>query len=164
MNQSEDRTSIRQFSGVISGLVLITLILFLLAGKLQSEPNEDANPSQRALAEQNIRPVAGVRVGAEGAAVLAEAQAAATPVPAQDAVAEVNGEQVYSGMCMACHEAGLANAPISGSDLMAQRLSEKGIDTLVTNVIDGLNVMPPRGGDPGLTDEQIRAAVEFMLP
>jgi cytochrome c5 len=47
---------------------------------------------------------------------------------------------------------------------MAQRLSEKGIDTLVTNVINGLNVMPPRGGNPGLTDEQIRAAVDFMLP
>jgi cytochrome c5 len=65
---------------------------------------------------------------------------------------------------MACHAAGVAGAPIPGSDQMAQRLSEKGIDTLVTNVINGLNVMPPRGGNPALTDEQILAAIEFMLP
>ncbi len=65
---------------------------------------------------------------------------------------------------MSCHEGGVAGAPITGSDQMAQRLSEKGIDTLVANAINGINVMPPRGGNPGLTDEQIRAAVEFMLP
>jgi cytochrome c5 len=34
----------------------------------------------------------------------------------------------------------------------------------VSNAINGLNAMPPRGGNPTLTDEQIRAAVEFMLP
>ena len=46
---------------------------------------------------------------------------------------------------------------------MAARLEEKGMDTLVQNAINGLNVMPPRGGNPSLTDEQIRAAVEHMV-
>ena len=76
----------------------------------------------------------------------------------------MNGEQVYNGLCMACHETGVAGAPIAGSEQMAQRLSEKGIDTLVTNAINGINVMLPRGGNPSLTDDQIRAATEFMLP
>ena len=76
----------------------------------------------------------------------------------------VDGEAIYSGLCETCHEAGIAGAPISGSDQMAERLSEKGLEALVTNAINGLNVMPPRGGNPSLTDEQIRAAVEFMLP
>jgi cytochrome c5 len=49
-----------------------------------------------------------------------------------------------------------------GSDAMAQRMSEKGLDGLVSSVINGLNVMPPRGGQPSLTDEEIQAAVEFM--
>ena len=164
MSQSQDRTFIRQFSGIIIGLVLLTVVLIFVARSLQLEPDVDANPSQRTLAEQRISPVGGVRTGDEGAAALAEAQAAAAPAPAQSAVAEVDGEQVYNGLCMTCHAAGVADAPIAGSDQMAQRLSEKGIDTLVTNAINGLNVMPPRGGNPGLTDEQIRAAVDFMLP
>jgi len=32
----------------------------------------------------------------------------------------------------------------------------------VNNALNGLNAMPARGGNPALTDEQIRAAVEFM--
>ena len=79
-------------------------------------------------------------------------------------VAIVDGEQVYGGLCKTCHDAGVAGAPLSGSDQMAARLDEKGLETLVYNAINGLNAMPPRGGNPNLTDEQIQAAVEFMLP
>ena len=163
MSQSEDRNFIRRFSGIIIGLVLLTITLIFVARSLEFEPDVDVNPSQKALAEERISPVSGVRTGDEGVAALAEAQAA-TPAPEQSAAAEVDGEQVYNGLCMTCHTAGVAGAPITGSDQMAQRLSEKGIDTLVTNAINGLNVMPPRGGNPSLTDEQIRAAVDFMLP
>jgi cytochrome c5 len=162
MSQSEDRNFIRQFSGIIIGLVLLTITLIFLARSLQFEPEVDVNPSQKVLSEQRISPVSGVRTGDEGAAALAEAQAVAAPE--QSVVVEVDGEGVYNGLCMTCHAAGVAEAPITGSDQMAQRLSEKGIDTLVVNAINGLNVMPPRGGNPALTDEQIRAAVEFMLP
>lgn len=162
MSQSQDRTFIRQFSGIIVGLVLLTVVLIFVARSLQLESDVDANPSQKVLAEQRIKPVSDVRTGSEDAAALSAAQAAAAP--AQSAAAEVDGEEVYNGLCLSCHEAGVADAPITGSDQMAQRLSEKGIDTLVTNAINGINVMPPRGGNPGLTDEQIRAAVEFMLP
>jgi len=164
MSQSEDHNFIRQFSGIIIGLVLLTITLIFLARSLQFEPDVDVNPSQKALAEKRISPVSGVRTGDEGVAALAEAQAAAIPAPTQNAVAEVDGEQVYNGLCMTCHAAGVAGAPITGLDQMAQRLSEKGLDTLVTNAINGINVMPPRGGNPALTDEQIRAAIEFMLP
>jgi len=164
MSQSEDRAFIRKFSGIIIGLLLLTVILIFVARGWQSETPESDNPSQKALAEQRISPVGNVRTGEEGVAALAAAQAAAAPAPAQSADAEVNGEEVYNGLCMTCHSAGVAGAPITGSDQMAQRLSEKGMDTLVANAINGINVMPPRGGNPGLSDEQIRAAVEFMLP
>ena len=162
MSQTDDHTLIRRFIMIVVGLVLLTVVLIFVARSLQLEPDVDANPSKRASAEQRIKPVGGVRVGAQGAAALAEAQAATAS--AQSAAAEMDGEQVYNGSCVTCHEAGVADAPIPGSDQMTQRLIEKGIDTLVMNAIDGINVMPPRGGNPGLTDEQIRAAVEFMLP
>ena len=162
MSQSEDHAFTRRFGGIIIGLVLLTVVLVFLARSLQLEPDVDANPSQKVFAEQYVKPVAGVRTGAEGAAALAEAQASAAPV--QSAVAEVDGEQVYNGLCRTCHDTGIAEAPISGSEQMEQRLSEKGMDTLVSNAINGINVMPPKGGNPGLTDEQIQAAVEFMLP
>jgi cytochrome c5 len=45
---------------------------------------------------------------------------------------------------------------------MAER-AQKGEDVLVHSAVNGLNAMPPRGGRADLSDEQIRAAVEFML-
>ena len=180
MDQQDDRAFLRQFSGVIAGLLALTVVLIFLARYFQPEPDANANPSQAILAEQRIQPVGAVRFGEEGAAALAETQAAAqsaalavavasapatadaTGYAAGDAVAD--GEVVYAGLCKACHEAGVAGAPIAKSEQMAARLDEKGLDMLVSNALNGLNAMPPRGGNPTLTDAQIRAAVEFMLP
>jgi len=166
MDQQEDRAFLRQFSGVIAGFMLLTVALIFLARYMQPDSEEDANPSQAILAEQRIVPVGAVRSGEEGAAALAEAQAAAveTATVAEAGEVVVDGSAVFGGLCKTCHEAGVAGAPIAGSDQMAARLDEKGLDTLVSNAINGLNAMPPRGGNPTLTDEQIRAAVEFMLP
>jgi cytochrome c5 len=163
MSQSDDRTFIRQFSGIIIGLMLVTVVIIFLARSLQNTPDADANPSQYLLTEQRIAPVSGVRVGAEGAAALAAAQAAPAPAAVEGSAAEVDGEQVYNGLCMSCHDNGVAGAPIKGSEQLALRASEKGMASMVASAINGINVMPPRGGNPALTDEEIRAAVEFML-
>lgn len=165
MDQQEDRAFLRQFGGIIAGFMLLTVALIFLARYMQPDPDADANanPSQKILAEKRIAPVGAVRSGEEGAAALAEAQAAAVEATPATQV-EVDGSAVYAGLCKTCHEAGIAEAPIAGSDQMAARLQEKGLETLVSNAVNGLNAMPPRGGNPTLTDEQIQAAVEFMLP
>ena len=175
MSQKDDSVFIRKFSGIIIGLVVVTAVIIALAVSLQSTPDPDANPSHEILEDERIAPVAGVHVGEEGLAELAaedaEVVAAATETtaeptgtePAGDGGDSGNGKQVYEGVCTACHAAGVAGAPIPGSDLMAQRLDEKGVDGLVESVINGLNVMPPRGGRPDLSDEDIRAGVDYML-
>ena len=163
MDSQDDRAFLRQFSGVIAGFMLLTVALIFLARHMQPEPNANANPSQLILAEQRILPVGAVRAGEEGAAALAEAQTAAVAEgPAADV--PVDGEAVYNGLCKTCHEAGVAGAPVAKTDQFGTRLAEKGLETLVQDAINGLNAMPPRGGNPSLTDEQIKAAIEFMLP
>jgi cytochrome c5 len=163
MNKNDDSAFIKNFSGIIIGLMAFTGIIIVLALSLRGEPDLDANPSQQRLAEERIAPVTGVRQGADGQAALAaaaaEAQAAAAPAES----GPVDGSQVYNTVCMACHAAGVAGAPQPGSGELAQRLSDKGADGLLNSVINGLNVMPPRGGRPDLSDEQIQAAIDFML-
>jgi len=163
MDHQEDRAFLRQFSGVIAGFMLLTVALIFLARFIQPELEGDRNPSQAVLAEQRITPVGAVRSGEEGAAALAEAQAAVAEAAPEGEVV-VDGSAVYAGLCKTCHEAGVAGAPIADSEQMAARLTEKGLEALVASAINGLNAMPPRGGNPTLTDEQIQAAVEFMLP
>jgi cytochrome c5 len=162
MANNEDSAFVRQFSGVIAGFVVLTIALIFVARYMQPESEVDLNPSQGILAEQRIVPVGSVRYGEEGAAALAEAQAVAIETaPVGDVV--MDGPEVYGGLCKTCHDTGVADAPIPGSEQMAVRVSERGLDGLVQNALNGLNAMPPRGGNPALTDEQIQAAVEFML-
>ena len=78
-----------------------------------------------------------------------------------------NGTSVYEQNCMACHGEGVAGAPKLGEmDAWKERLP-KGIDAMVTLVIEGVQgysgAMPPRGGNPKLSDDQIREAVQYMV-
>jgi len=161
MDRKADSAFMRQFAGVIAGFVVLTIALIFLARHIQPDSSADANPSQGVLAEKRITPEASVRYGYEAAAALAEAQAAAASPAAEDTV--VDGAAVYNGLCVSCHAAGVAGAPIPGSEQFAAREAERGHDGLIQNAINGLNAMPARGGNPSLTDAQIQAAVEFML-
>jgi cytochrome c5 len=163
MDLKADSAFLRKFGGVIAGFIVLTIVLIFVARYMQPEPDIDDNPSQGILAEQRIAPVGAVRSGERGAAALAEEQSAvAEATPAGEIV--VDGAQVYGGLCKACHDAGVAGAPISGSELMGERVAAKGLEGVVQSAIDGLNAMPPKGGNPSLSDEQIQAAVEYMLP
>ena len=163
MNQQDDRTFMIRFGGIVIGLMAFTGIIIVLALSLRGEPDLDANPSQQRFADERITPVTGVRKAADGQAALAAAEAEKMAAAAPAEAGPVDGSQVYNTVCMACHAAGVAGAPQPGSDMFAQRLADKGEEGLISSVINGLNVMPPRGGRPDLSDEQIKAAVEFML-
>ena len=165
MSQTDDRAFVKKFSSIILGLIGITALIIVLAVSMRSHPDPAANPSQTLLTEQRIAPVAGVHAGEAGeaavavAAVAAAQQAAATGSNAGPA----DGKQIYESVCTACHSAGVAGAPQPGSDAFKQRLDAKGMDGLVTSAINGLNVMPPRGGRPDLSDADIRAAITYMV-
>ena len=161
MDHKEDRAFMRQFSAVIVGFMVLTVALIFLARYMQPESDDSDNPNRAILAEQRTAPIGAVRSGEAGAAELAEAQAAAA-VPAEEVV--VDGPSVYGSLCMACHDTGAAGAPLKGSEQMAERLAERGMDGILNNAINGFNGMPAKGGNPALTDEQVKAAVEFMLP
>ena len=161
MNQKDDRAFIRKFSSIILGLVGITAVIIVLAFSLRVTPDPEDNPSKQLLAEERIAPVAAVHVGAEGQSELAAAEAAAA-APA-DSAGAAGAEQIYATVCSACHQAGVAGAPVPGSEELNNRLAAKGMDGLVSSAISGLNVMPPRGGNPNLSDEDIRATIEFMV-
>ena len=67
-------------------------------------------------------------------------------------------------VCAACHTSGVLGAPKIGDNATwSQRLSEKGLETLVKHSIEGFNSMPPRGGDASLSDDEVHKAVEHLL-
>jgi c(7)-type cytochrome triheme protein len=91
-----------------------------------------------------------------GAALLALAASAATAADLP------NGKAIYDATCAACHSAGVAGAPKPGDSAAWSARLKGGIDALVASAVKGKNVMPPRGGNPKLSDPDLRAAIEFM--
>lgn len=93
------------------------------------------------------------------------AQPAASAQPAADDEADAprSGEEVIQLACAACHNAGVAGAPKLGDEAAWADRAEAGLDTLVASVINGKGAMPPKGGNPSLSDEEIRRSVVTML-
>ncbi|WP_445156527.1 c-type cytochrome [Halomonas sp. E14] len=93
-------------------------------------------------------------------AVLAGAAALAFTATAQ---AEPDGEAIYNRACMACHMTGAAGAPIMGDAAAWAPRLEQDMETLYDHSINGFQAMPPKGGHMNLTDEEVKAAVDYML-
>ena len=86
-------------------------------------------------------------------------------VPASAAIAD--GKAVFDKTCKMCHATGIAGAPKLGDKADWAARSKQGIDTLVQHATKGFKgtkgMMPPKGGNPALTDADIKAAVQYML-
>ncbi|WP_133130854.1 c-type cytochrome [Legionella yabuuchiae] len=84
---------------------------------------------------------------------------------AQMVVEKAPGSEIYNSYCAVCHQAGVAGAPkFRVEEDWKKRLAEKGISGLVTTAIKGINAMPPKGTCAKCTDEEIKQAVEYMVP
>ena len=77
--------------------------------------------------------------------------------------ASVSGEAAYLEHCAGCHETGMLGAPREGEPADWESRSKLWQGVLMEHAKTGYFDMPARGGNPALTDEQIQAAVEFML-
>ncbi|MCY4045013.1 MAG: c-type cytochrome [Cellvibrionales bacterium] len=75
-----------------------------------------------------------------------------------------SGEQVFNTFCTACHTSGAAGAPIKGNAGQWKDRLAKGLDTLYTNATNGVGAMPAKGLCSDCSDDEIKAAVDFMLP
>jgi cytochrome c5 len=80
----------------------------------------------------------------------------------QPAVA-ADGKTVYGQTCVACHGTGLAGAPKLGDKSAWSPRLGSGKVALVATVVKGKGAMPPKAGNASLSEDDIRAAVDYML-
>lgn len=88
---------------------------------------------------------------------------AAAPAPTASAADLVMGEKVYTATCLSCHGAGVLGAPKFGDAAAWQPRVAKGMEVLYTSALNGFKMMPPRGGNAVLKDEEMKAAVDYMV-
>ena len=165
---SRDQKFFDMYSLVIGALAAGALAILVLAMKIsdltQGVYTRDTAEYQAAVAER-IRPFGEVYLpGEEHTAAGPTVQAAEEPAPVE---AALSGPQVYNQACLACHGAGIGGAPILGDvDAWSARIAQ-GMDVLKDHAINGftgsVGYMPAKGGRVDLSDEEVDAAVEYMV-
>jgi cytochrome c5 len=77
--------------------------------------------------------------------------------------AAADGKAVYDKTCVACHASGVANAPKLGDKAAWAPRVATGKDAMFASVIKGKGAMPPKAGAADLKDDDIKAAIDYML-
>jgi cytochrome c5 len=110
----------------------------------------------------------GKQEAAAPAAAPATAPATTTAAaPAAAAAENPVGKSVFNKTCAMCHAAGVAGAPKPGDKADWGPRIAQGNDVLYKHAMEGFTgakgQMPPRGGAPTLTDDEMKAAVNYMV-
>src|SRR6185295_2824773 len=139
----------KQLAIVLALAFLVPIGLFLLLSQLVTGVRREDTGATEAQVLSRIKPVGEV-----------------TLAGATSARASMSGEQVFQAVCKTCHEAGIAGAPKVGDKAAWAGPIKKGYETLVQHALNGFQepgkVMPPRGGNPDLSDVEVERAVVYM--
>ena len=164
---SHDQTFANVFMLVIGILIAITFILIGIARYIGDETQVQwvkAGPDTVAAVADRIKPAGQVATPGNEPP---PAEGAVPVVAAAPVAAKMTGEQVYNAACFACHGSGVGGAPALGNAAQWGARKAKGMDTLHKHALEGfqgeLGFMPPKGGRVDLSDEEIMAAVDFMV-
>ena len=74
----------------------------------------------------------------------------------------ISADKIIKANCAMCHAGGLMGAPKIGDVAMWAPRIAQGKDMLINNAIKGIRMMPAKGGNSRLTDEEVAAAVISM--
>ncbi len=159
MSKEQDQIFFRNFSLALGVIAVMMVIFFIVAQFAASNDEAEANMRAAKVAEIT-EPVGQVTAVGEEAEM-----ATATGGEASGDV----GKTVYDGLCVNCHgiPAMASMIPQTGDAAAWSARVEQGNDTLYDHAINGfvgeMGMMPARGSNPKLTDDEVKAAVDYIL-
>lgn len=148
----EDAAFMRTLSLVMGLLTVFFFVIIILARVVTAAEGTKMDERQQAAIQDRIAPVGQVSVGATAVASAPAAGAAADP------------KATFQSACFACHGTGAAGAPKLGDKAAWKPRIAKGKDALYHSALNGTaKGMPPKGGRADLSDDTIKAVVDFMV-
>lgn len=153
-DSAHDKEFFRTFGMVLAALGGIFAFCIFAASLIV--PKAGPSEAEKARLEARIQPVG--QVITDPAALLKVSASAVKREP-------MTADQIYTQVCGACHDSGVLNAPKVGDKAEWAKRSGAagGLDGLTGYAIKGKNQMPARGGNPDLSDEELKATVKQML-
>lgn len=77
--------------------------------------------------------------------------------------ADRTGKEVVDSLCISCHGTGASGAPRIGDKNAWAKRASQGLSGLTQHALNGIRQMPPHGGNPALTDNEIERAITYMV-
>jgi len=153
---SEEQMNDSKFGRLFIIMIIAMTILTIIIAVLASFAADDVNTRLDARSDIENTQATADRIAPVGK--FSATTVAAAPVTA----VELSVEDMYVS-CAACHATGAAGAPVTGtvSDWTAR--IAKGNEVLYDNAINGINAMPARGGNSALSDDNVKAIVDYMI-
>lgn len=151
-HENDDKVFMSNFGKVMAGLGVIFAICIIAAVMVVGGTSIRDETARIAQVEARLTPPA--RVVTDPSQLVKVAAKVREPL---------SGKQVVEKVCGSCHVGGLLNAPKIGDAADWKARYAQGLDTLVKHSIEGIRLMPARGGDAELSDDEIRESVKQML-
>ncbi len=150
----KDQEFLNYFGAILAGLVLIAVIIFIIATAL-SESHRETDAALLHATKERIKPISRVNVGEVGAV---------TETPTATAKADMTPEAIYQSVCQACHLSGVLESPkLTDKAAWLARMKERDLEAMYQSAIAGRGNMPPKAGRADLSDDAIKATVDYML-
>ena len=154
----QDSHVMKTLTQFILGLVVFAVVIFgisqIMTGDFYSSDKPAESMADDTAVAERIAPVAKVM------------EAGAAPVAAA-APAQQSGKDVYGSACFACHGTGAAGAPKLGDKAAWSARIAQGMDVLSEHANKGFQgkkgFMPAKGGNPALSDDAVKAVVEYIV-
>jgi len=153
----KDGDFMKNFSLMIGGLILLTLVIYVLAQNVAGDHHKGGvvvseNGASDANKIARIEPVGKLVLAGAVSSTVSSAQAA-------------DGAGTYNSTCVGCHGSGAAGAPKVGDKAAWKPRIAQGNATLYKVALHGKpgTAMLPKGGNASLSDDAVKAAVDYMV-
>jgi len=147
MSEKRKLKDILETIGVVVGSLVGAIIIITAATTKYDFSKPEETKIVENNTQENIKPVAQVVVANKSESI---------------ADNSISADAIIKANCAMCHAGGLMGAPKIGDiGLWAPRIAQ-GKEMLINNAIKGIRMMPAKGGNARLSDEEVAAAVISM--
>lgn len=163
MSKEQDQLFFRNFSLVVGFLAVLMIIFVIVARIVGIDETADTKRRASAVAELTA-PMGNVSV----AGANEEEPVAVAEVAAAEGGVNAGGKEIYDGLCVSCHGSGIPGIPQLGDKAAWGPRIAQGNDTLYEHSMQGFTgssgmMMPPKGGGADLSDDDVKAAVDYIV-